>query len=141
MGRVRNYPFDAVIGVGGTGREPRSYGIDRKITWVGINPKRIPSRDGKGVEVVTFVKKNFLLLEKHGPLLESLAPFLARRMYERGARILLNDYSDPEQREALAILKWSRNRKSRKVHGSKDPPGCHSRCHPNAKPTGCVNVS
>jgi hypothetical protein len=85
MGRVRNYPFDAVIGVGGTGREPRSYGIDRKINWVGINPKRPPHRDGNGV--VKFEK--FLLLEQHGPLLKSVAPSLARRMYERGARILL----------------------------------------------------
>ena len=79
MGRVRNYPFDAVIGIGGIGREPRSYGIDRKINWVGINPKRTPRRDGNGVEV-TFEK--FLLLEKHGPLLKILAPSLARRMYE-----------------------------------------------------------
>ena len=51
MGRVRNYAFDAVIGVGGIGQEPKSFGIDCKINWVGINPKRRPSAGGKGVEV------------------------------------------------------------------------------------------
>jgi hypothetical protein len=128
MGRVRNYPFDAVIGVGGTGREPISYGIDRKINWVGINPTRMPRRSGNGV-VVTF--KKFLILDKDGPLLKTLAPSLARRMYQRGARILFNDYSKREQREAVAILKWSRNRKSQMVRGSKDASGCPDRCHPN----------
>ena len=40
MGQVREYDFDAVIGIGGIGAEPRSYGIDRKINWVGINAKK-----------------------------------------------------------------------------------------------------
>ena len=47
MGRVRNYGFDAVIGIGGIEREPKSFGIDRKINWVGINPKRRPSPGGR----------------------------------------------------------------------------------------------
>ena len=102
MGRVRNYAFDAVIGIGGIGQEPKSFGIDRKINWVGINPKRRPSFSRKGVEV-TFEK--FLRLEEHGPLLETLAPSLARRMYEGGARILLKNYTELELREATAILR------------------------------------
>jgi hypothetical protein len=130
MGRVRSYAFDAVIGIGGIGQEPKSFGIDRKINWVGINPTRRPNAGGNGVEV-TFEK--FLRLEEHGPLLETLAPSLARRMYEGGARILLNNYSDREHREATAILKWSLNRKSRKVDGSKNARGCFSRCRPAVK--------
>ena len=127
MGRVRNYPFDAVIGIGGTGQEPKSFGIDRKVNWVGINPERSPRPDGKGVEV-TFEK--FLLLEEHGPLLETLAPSLARRMYKGGARILLNNYSDREHREATTILQWSLNQKSRKVGTSKNSRACQNRCRP-----------
>lgn len=131
MGRVRNYVFDAVIGVGGIGQEPKSFGIDRKINWVGINPKRRDSAGGRGVEV-TFEK--FLLLEEQGPLLETLAPSLARRMYEGGARILLNNYSDLEHGEATAILKWSLSQTLRKTGGSKNARGCPSRCRPAAKP-------
>ena len=133
MGRVRNYAFDAVIGIGGIGQEPKSFGIDRKINWVGINPKRRPSASSNGVEV-TFEK--FLRLEEHGPLLETLAPSLARRMYERGARILLKNYTDLERREATAILRWSLNQKSPKIDGSKNAHGCHSRCRPTVKSRG-----
>jgi hypothetical protein len=131
MGRVRNYAFDAVIGIGGIGQEPKSFGIDRKINWVGINPKRRPS--GKGVEV-TFEK--FLRLEEHGPLLETLAPSLARRMYKGGARILLKNYTDLERREATAILRWSLNQKSPKIGGSINAHGCPSRCRPTVKSRG-----
>ncbi len=42
MGRVRAWSFEAVIGVGGTGREARREGIARNLTWVGIG--RPPSR-------------------------------------------------------------------------------------------------
>lgn len=125
MGRVRNYAFDAVIGVGGIGREPKGFNIDRKINWVGINPKRARSLSGKGA-VVTF--GTFLLLDDQGPLLETLAPNLAKRMYEGCARILLNAYSDVEREEAAKILQWSLNQKARKVGGAKAKRGCHSRC-------------
>ncbi|WP_157662703.1 hypothetical protein [Sulfuriferula sp. AH1] len=53
MGQVRGYAFEAVIGVGGIGAEPRAYGIDRKINWVGINPK--PSRHQvNGAPIISF---------------------------------------------------------------------------------------
>jgi hypothetical protein len=133
MGRVRNYDFDAVIGIGGAGSEPRSFGIDRKINWVGINARRKRRMGNKGVEV-TFEK--FVLLEEHGPLLETLAPSLARRMYEGGARILLNDYSDLEFREATAILQWSLRQTLRERDGSKNAHGYRNRCQPAAKTKG-----
>jgi hypothetical protein len=41
MGSVRGWQFDAVIGVGGVGREPKSHRIAGKLTWIGINPERI----------------------------------------------------------------------------------------------------
>ena len=135
MGRVRNYGFDAVIGIGGIGGEPKSFGIDRKINWVGINPKRRPSPGGKGVEV-TFEK--FLRLEEHGPLLKTLAPSLARRMYNREARILLKKYSDRERREAAAILRWSLKQKPPELAGFRNTRGCHTRCRPTGRSgSGC----
>jgi hypothetical protein len=126
MGRIRAYSFDAVIGVGGIGQEPKSYGIDQRINWVGIKPKR---KDNGAV--VTF--ETFLLLDEHGPLLEKLAPNLAKRMYEKGARVLLYDYSKVERLEALSILKWSRNQRGKKVRPTENKPGCHGRCRTASK--------
>lgn len=101
MGRVRNWSFDAVIGVGGYGPEPRSHGIEGRVNWVGRNPAWHPHPDGYG-QIVTF--ESFKLLEAKGPSLISIAPLLARRMYENGARVLFKSYSDEEKAEAEAVL-------------------------------------
>ena len=34
MGRGRAWDFEAVIGVGGVGPEPRSQGLDCKVNWI-----------------------------------------------------------------------------------------------------------
>jgi hypothetical protein len=130
MGRVRNYPFDAVIGVGGLGQEPRSYGIDRKINWVGINPKRISAPDNATV-IVTF--QHFLLLDKDGPLLETLAPNLARRLYEQGARFIFNSYNEVEHLEAQHILEWSRDQTAHETGALESTSGCQLKCRPVVK--------
>ena len=36
MGEKRSWEYDAVIGIGGRGAEAESYGIDRKVNWIGI---------------------------------------------------------------------------------------------------------
>jgi hypothetical protein len=36
MKTVRGWVFDAVIGIGGIGREPECEGIAGKLTWIGI---------------------------------------------------------------------------------------------------------
>ena len=38
MGRVRAWDFEAVIGVGGVGPEPRSEGLDCKVNWISDRP-------------------------------------------------------------------------------------------------------
>ncbi|WP_159571257.1 hypothetical protein [Limnobacter sp. 130] len=102
MGTIRNFDFDAVIGVGGTGKEPQSFGIDRKLNWIGINPMRQQgSRRGRA-SIVTF--KKFALFEDRGPLLHSLAPNLAKRMYA-GRRFIFKSMNTAERTEALELLK------------------------------------
>lgn len=101
MGTIRNLPFDAVIGVGGTGREPQSYGIARKVNWIGIYPTRQKGPTGQRAKIVTF--KKFALFEERGPLLHLLAPNLARRMYA-GRRFIFKSISPAEYAEALKIL-------------------------------------
>jgi hypothetical protein len=105
------------------GGSRRTTGSGRKLTWVGIEPKK-NYRPGSKLVEVTF--KKFLLLDQDGPLLETLAASLARRMYGGGVRFLLDDYSDVEYREAKAILQWASKQKPRKVDAER-PTGCLNR--------------
>jgi hypothetical protein len=107
MGSVRGKQFDAVIGVGGVGDEPKRHGIDRLITWVGVGASRHASaRTDDAHPTVTFDR--FCLYNTFGVPLDTVAPMLARRMYgEPGyyhhVRYVLNLL--PEERlEALQVL-------------------------------------
>lgn len=104
MGRVRNRRFDAVIGVGGVGPEPRSEGIAGKLTWIGIGPRRVAG-PWRG-DIVSF--EHFVLLDAEGPDFRRVAPNLARRLFDGRVRALLNDYTHAEFREALAVLTLAR---------------------------------
>lgn len=105
MGRVRAWSFDAVIGVGGIGSEPTSYGIDGLVTWVGVGPHRSPAKDTRG-PLLTF--DHFVLFDQAGPALHEIAPHLARRMYEHGVRTLLHP-SAAEAREISRLLLLASN--------------------------------
>ncbi len=128
MGRIRDYEYDAVIGVGGIGAEPKSYGIDGKITWVGIHPTKSKGINKNGVEVKF---KHFILLEEYGPLLIKHAPLLAKRLYGGGARVLVSGYSPEEYSEAIEILEWSKKQiqpKSILTNWEGKSKGCKTRC-------------
>ncbi|MFW0973002.1 hypothetical protein ACEWAL_23350, partial [Vibrio parahaemolyticus] len=102
MGEIRDYDFDAVIGVGGLGNEPCSYGIDRKINWVGIKPTRMNGSEAHRADILKFEK--FVLLESSGPIFEPMAPLLAKRLYQDGARFVFTSMTDKEREEARNIL-------------------------------------
>lgn len=104
MGKVRSFKYDAVIGVGGTGNEPRIEGIDGKITWVGVTPKRTKKPTDYRAHVVEFA--HFILLDQEGPLLSEMAPALAKRLF-LGRRFILDKYSAIEHREAQRIIEWA----------------------------------
>ena len=106
MGRVRTWEFDAVIGVGGMGAEPTSYGIDGRVTWIGIGPHKISAAGGRG-PLVTFDR--FVLFDAAGPSFVRRAPLLARRVYGNNVRVLLHDLSADEQREVARLLKLARH--------------------------------
>ncbi len=101
MGQVRNWGFDAVIGIGGYGTEPQKYGIEGRVNWVGLNPTWRPHPKGYG-QIVNF--EFFTLLEGEGPPLIDVAPNLAKRMYEKKARVLFKSYSKKEKSEAMALI-------------------------------------
>src|SRR5439155_20625964 len=89
MGSVRAWEFDAVIGIGGVGQEPKSHGIAGKLTWIGIGPEKIlsdPNRANSRGPRVRF--HHFWYRGEGGPLLREKYPALASRMYDRNVRVL-----------------------------------------------------
>ena len=108
MKTVRGWGFDAVIGIGGIGREPECEGIAGKLTWIGIGKHETindPSRSfvTPSCPLVTF--DHFLYYGEQGPLLRNIAPALANRMlYDNNVRKLMDSLSREEQREVEKIL-------------------------------------
>ena len=129
VGAVRKRDFDAVVGIGGIGSEPRSHGIDRKLNWIGIGP-RIRRWNHRG-PVLGF--EHFQYFDTSGDLFSLRAPRLARRMYWRGARHLMSDsMSDLERKEIEAIVHLARH-----APQSSDLPRYKRRCPPKiCKPRG-----
>jgi hypothetical protein len=127
MGQVRARAFDAVIGVGGLSQEPRSHGIDGRITWVGVKP-RVVGYSERG-PVLMFA--SFLLLDSDGPSFSDLAPELARRMYERNVRSILTGYTPKQRREAESIVRWAlvQARKASRT-SRRGAPRSHRTCPP-----------
>ena len=128
MGRVRAWNYDAVIGVGGVGAEPTSHGIDGRVTWIGIGPKRKPGRDARG-PVVTF--DHFLLLDRRGPSFVDRAPCLARRIYRKNIRATMTLVSNEEREEVARLLRLAR----------KAPPSPRRDTRPPNRRTGCRCVA
>jgi len=87
-----------VIGVGGTGDEPRRHGIAEKINWIGMGPHKFPG-SSRG-PLVMF--DHFVFFEK-GPLLVAHAPQLARHVYGKNVRSLMV-LNHEEAREVETIL-------------------------------------
>jgi hypothetical protein len=129
MGKVRDWDFQAVIGVGGRGSEAKACGIAYKVNWVGIGAQRTPSRNKRG-PYVTF--NHFRLFDEDGQELQTVAPKLARRFYDlpHPPRTILDELSDAERAEVDCILALAR----------KAPPSGGSRrfSTPHARKGRCV---
>jgi hypothetical protein len=127
MGRVRAWPFEAVIGVGGIGDEPTRHGIADRVTWIGLGPRKTIGRDSRG-PLVTF--DHFILLDRHGPIFSEIAPDLARRIYSKNIRATMRVVSATEGREVAAILRLAElapRSRSPRIGGRPDAMPCE--CH------------
>jgi hypothetical protein len=96
MGEVRDWPFDAVIGIGGVGQEPQSHRIAGKLTWIGIGPQAI-DRTGRGPQLIFH---HFWYRGDKGPLLQTKYPALASRMYDKNVRVLMHSPSSSEHQHS-----------------------------------------
>ncbi len=104
MGMMRGWRFDAVIGIGGAGSEPQRHAIAYKLTWIGIGPRRL---DAGPKPRLAF--KHFLYFGERGKLLKKIAPNLAKRMYRKNVRFLINSLSAKERSEIARILRLAKN--------------------------------
>jgi hypothetical protein len=100
MGSVKGWRYDAVIGIGGIGPEPKRERIAGKLTWVGIGPHKVFDNPRKPRNPrVTF--DHFWYLGERGPLIEAIYPTLAKRMYEKNVRVLI--HSAPTEARARQV--------------------------------------
>lgn len=83
MGKIRNWSFDAVIGIGGKSAWKGHEGIRERINWIGVAPKRIPATGNRG-DCVVF--KHFALYEDSGCSIKEDYPNLYEFMYGNGKR-------------------------------------------------------
>jgi len=123
MGSVRNWSFDAVIGVGGIGPEAEANGIAGKVNWLGIGPHKVTVSGKRGPEV-TF--DHFLDYGTGGPEFREIAPVLAGHMYASNVRSILH-LTREEHAEVMGILEAARDAQpspGRKaaVQGNSDAP-------------------
>jgi hypothetical protein len=104
MGRVRGWIYNAVIGVGGIGQEPIAEGIAGRLTWIGIGPHRTGD-----LRKPTVTFDHFWYKGPQGPMLESVAPALARRMYAGKVRVIKDSALAPaELADVENILRCAR---------------------------------
>jgi hypothetical protein len=77
MGRIRNWNYNAVIGIGGKTPWKRDEDIKYKINWIGLDPKKIEST--KRGQCVVF--SHFELFEEKGENIADNFPNLFEYMY------------------------------------------------------------
>lgn len=131
MKRVRAWPFEAVIGVGGIGAEPKSHGLDRKVNWIGIGVCKTGAANEDGWPVVTF--EHFRLRDSEGESFDDLAPQLADRIYSNNVRVLMNSLNPEEQREVARILALAENAPPSSADGA-GPVTTSQGCAPRTRP-------
>ena len=123
MGRVRDYDFDAVIGIGGLGSSALRHGIAGKLNWIGIGPhkRRSPLRRAS---IVTF--DYFVDFETEGPDFRTIAPTLAQRIYGGKVRYLIALFSNDEVAEIKRILALAKGTRtpSRHMQSSRVKSSC-----------------
>lgn len=108
MGNVRNWNYQVVVGVGGFGAEPRSWGMEGRLNWVGINKREGPVHPKRGVPKYTF--EYFVLLEHKGPYFAAMCPRLAERLYGTPGRASFRHFRAHELAELKKLVTWAKRK-------------------------------
>jgi len=109
MGKVRNWDFNAVIGVGGKSPDAGSKGIAHKINWIGKGAIRYKytSQSDPSEKLYDIIKFDFFCLyDERGKSLKRKAPNLYEYMFENKhvRAVLSQNLSSEIQGEIAKIL-------------------------------------
>ncbi|MBP1616048.1 MAG: hypothetical protein H6Q13_3496 [Bacteroidetes bacterium] len=99
MGRIRDWNYDAVIGIGGNSPWKKDFDIKHKINWIGIEPKKTEYSTERGNMVVF---SHFKLYEENGENIKDNYPNLFEHMYGSRKRF---DMSSELPKEVLEEVK------------------------------------
>lgn len=114
MGRIRDYDYDAVIGIGGKAPWNDDQDIKYKVNWVGLEPKWI-NAEGKRADCVVF--SHFELYEEKGMDIEENFPNLFRYMYDTQKRFeISSELPGDVLEEVQQILKFVEKSKPSKEY-------------------------
>jgi hypothetical protein len=112
MGKIRNWDYDAVIGIGGNAPWKKDADIKHKINWIGLDPKKIYSSYKRGDEVVF---SHFELYEETGVNICEKFPNLFEYMYGNRKRFdMSTDLPEEVFEEVKQILDSIKNSPSSK---------------------------
>ena len=136
MKSIRERQFDAVIGIGGIGREPKSWGIDGRLNWIGICPRphgRHPTSGGRRL-----IFDHFKHFGQAGPQLRLEYPALASYMYDTNRRSIMHSRPrapdlDRDVAKILRLAEAAPPSKQAAKRGSQDTSG---KCRPKSR-GGC----
>ena len=133
MGRIRNWDFHGVIGIGGKAPWKQDSDIKYKINWIGLGPKKVSSPGSRGYKVVF---DHFKLYEEAGENIKEKYPNLFRYMFHSRKRWDMSD-NLPEVvfNEVQQILNSIQSCPASKAYNVEymdsldTEPGCHtSKC-------------
>jgi hypothetical protein len=99
MGRVRGFDFEAVIGIGGVGKEARGNGITGLVNWIGIGPQPVRTKRPSKYRgpLLTFDQFRDFRIERLPVHVYDVAPALAEWMYTTHRRYALNFPGDVQK--------------------------------------------
>lgn len=107
MGRVRNWNYDAVIGIGGKTTFKGDEDIKYKINWIGLAPQRIKSKNRRA-DYVGF--SHYALFEEKGEEIGKHYPNLFDYMYNCRKRFdMASELPEDVYVEVLKILDSVKN--------------------------------
>lgn len=110
MGSLRDWDYDAAIGIGGNKPDPGSEGIAGKITWIGVGivQRRVPTEKEKSLfefrsSIVSF--GHWVVLDEEGPPLKEISPKLHEYMFvDRHIPRAAKNFSDEIYKELMLII-------------------------------------
>jgi hypothetical protein len=129
MGVVRDWPFTAVIGIGGIGDQVHP-DIRGRISWIGVGVHRraVPAKYDYRGPLILF--DHFLNCNASEIMVCDEAPNLATRMYDTNVRATMS-FNRATQREIQRLLGWANDADPSSVlqlTASQILRRCHSTC-------------